>query len=320
MKDWLDGFDHSWTRQGGSYVTGDYPWRLELHTTEGKSVAGALAAYESSGAYPHFTVRYETKERLQHVSLSRSSTASRNLDGGVETNRWRCIQVEIVGFAGESHTWSKEKLEWLGREVVAPIRAQVGFQLVAPKFVGTESGTIATTTAKQRMSFEAWKAFNGVCGHQHVPENHHWDPGRLDIATILAAAGGVASPAPSGAVSEEDEDVSAIFWMKDAAGADHGYLVSGNEGVHIASMDAVAWFKYIGAKEVMGVPNYVRDSLSLVNGPLQNAVGKRVEDWGHFLAAKADAIAQAVAKITTSAVDPAVIKAAVKAALKEGVG
>jgi hypothetical protein len=31
------------------------------------------------------------------------------------------------------------------------------------------------------MSDDEWNAFNGWCGHQHVPENSHWDPGKLNI-------------------------------------------------------------------------------------------------------------------------------------------
>jgi hypothetical protein len=215
VKDWLDGFDTSWTRTGGSYVTTpeQTPWRLVLHTTEGRTVAGAIAAYGNSGAYPHFTVRYGTRERFQHVPLSRSATAVANLSGGVETNRWRTVQVEIVGFAGESHFWSDEELEWLGREVLRPIREQVPFELTAPAFVGTESGTIATTTAAQRMTAAAWRAFNGVCGHQHVPENHHWDPGRLNITTILNAADG--APVPKEDDMTPDQD-SALWEIRNA--------------------------------------------------------------------------------------------------------
>ena len=198
MRDWLEGFDTSWTRQGGTYSGGN--WRLVIHTTEGRSVAGALAAYGKSGCYPHFTVRYETNERFQHVPLSRSATAMRNLSGGVETNRLHAVQVEVVGMAAESHLWTPDELQWFAQYVVAPIREQVPFQLVAPRFVGQESGTIATTTAPQRFSHAEWQAFNGVCGHQHVPENHHWDPGRLDVESILRYAGGavpVPAPAPA---------------------------------------------------------------------------------------------------------------------------
>ena len=37
-----------------------------------------------------------------------------------------------------------------------------------------------------RMTMDAWEVFDGVCGHQHVPENTHWDPGALDWGTLMA--------------------------------------------------------------------------------------------------------------------------------------
>lgn len=183
----LPGFDHvPATTAGGTYI--DVPWRIVLHTTEGSSVDGAIAAYRGHGSWPHLTVDPSTKRRVQHYPLGVSARALLNLAGGVETNRARAIQIEIVGRAGETHTWPVDWLDWLGAEVIAPIRAEVQVALVAPRFVGTEAGTIATASAPQRMSPEVWLGFNGICGHQHVCENHHWDPGRIDIDRILAAA------------------------------------------------------------------------------------------------------------------------------------
>ena len=36
-----------------------------------------------------------------------------------------------------------------------------------------------------RMGNQEWDQFGGVCGHQHVPENTHWDPGALDWAAVV---------------------------------------------------------------------------------------------------------------------------------------
>jgi hypothetical protein len=35
------------------------------------------------------------------------------------------------------------------------------------------------------MSKSIWEQFNGVCGHQHVPENKHWDPGAIAWARLI---------------------------------------------------------------------------------------------------------------------------------------
>jgi hypothetical protein len=36
-----------------------------------------------------------------------------------------------------------------------------------------------------RMKAGEWDSFGGVCAHQHVPENTHWDTGALDWATLM---------------------------------------------------------------------------------------------------------------------------------------
>ncbi len=41
-----------------------------------------------------------------------------------------------------------------------------------------------------RMSFSQWNSFKGVCGHQHVSENLHGDPGALGFDRILELANG----------------------------------------------------------------------------------------------------------------------------------
>jgi hypothetical protein len=41
-----------------------------------------------------------------------------------------------------------------------------------------------------RMGGTAWDAFGGVCGHMHVPENTHRDPGDIPIDLIIDIAKG----------------------------------------------------------------------------------------------------------------------------------
>jgi len=36
-----------------------------------------------------------------------------------------------------------------------------------------------------RLTNAQWNTFTGWCGHQHVPENTHWDPGRINIGSLL---------------------------------------------------------------------------------------------------------------------------------------
>lgn len=40
----------------------------------------------------------------------------------------------------------------------------------------------------QRMTGAKWTSFKGICGHMHVPENTHGDPGAIDFARIVKYA------------------------------------------------------------------------------------------------------------------------------------
>jgi hypothetical protein len=44
------------------------------------------------------------------------------------------------------------------------------------------------------MTFSQWQAFKGWCGHQHVPENDHGDPGSMDFPRVIVLAKGATSP------------------------------------------------------------------------------------------------------------------------------
>jgi hypothetical protein len=35
------------------------------------------------------------------------------------------------------------------------------------------------------MKPDEWKMFSGWCGHQHVPNNDHTDPGAIDIDSLM---------------------------------------------------------------------------------------------------------------------------------------
>jgi hypothetical protein len=174
-------FQHS---LGGTY---DRPVRgICFHTTEGTTVAGAVSVYKRIQACPHLTVDPETLELFQHVPLDSSCYALRNLQGGCQTNTTGIIQIEIVGYAAESWSWSKQRLQWLGEEVLRPILAAYP-DIPRSIYNGW------------RMTCDEWDAWpGGICGHRDVPENDHWDPGDLQLAQILDYAIGdddMATPA-----------------------------------------------------------------------------------------------------------------------------
>jgi len=166
---WYEGFAREQGNSAGTYDEG--PVRLVLHTTEGSSVEGAVAAYKKNNSWPHFTVDPVKKIAVQHVDTAVPARALKNLAGGVETNREHAIQVEIVGRAAETHNMPDEQIKWLA-EILGPVIRNEGIRLVTVPFYGQDAGwTLASTSAKQRMSNHDWENFNGICGHQHVPEN-----------------------------------------------------------------------------------------------------------------------------------------------------
>lgn len=188
----------------GSPITPD---TLVIHTTEGPSWPG----YDGGKKAPHNTARPDfTAKRLvwrQHFPFSRSSRALANPVGGVETNREDALQVELVGtcdpthrtswvlgdrtlYAGRDYIYWPDAPEWALRDLAAYIawlHQEWGIPLTAPAVWLPYPSSYGTS--RVRMSASAWLSFAGVCGHQHVPENLHGDPGNIAITHVLALAG-----------------------------------------------------------------------------------------------------------------------------------
>lgn len=166
---------------GGTYVNA--PFRGVLHTTQSTNYTPSKYEYYGHSNPPHFTVARKGGEArvYQHYSIRVAARALVNLDGGVQTNRQNAVQIEIAWRAENIAALPPTMKEAL-RQLMAWISNECGIQLAAPEFFGEEAygnGSLA------RMSASEWNSFNGWCGHQHVPENVHWDPGRLPIQQLL---------------------------------------------------------------------------------------------------------------------------------------
>lgn len=164
----------------GGWASG-YPYRGVIHTTEGSTPSGAFAAYNSSGNGPHFTVAAGAV--WQHIALDQAAKALKNLSGGVETNRARAVQIEVVGYAAHP-LWSDALITTM-RKLMVWLEATCGIRAVAPLQGFKAYPASYGLTNGVRMSNANWTAFNGWCGHQHVPENDHGDPGAIPIARLL---------------------------------------------------------------------------------------------------------------------------------------
>jgi hypothetical protein len=193
------------------------------HTTEGTS----LPSYAGGAEAPNFTAKPDfAAKRLvwyQHFDFDTSSRALVNLAGGVETNTLNVCQVEIVGTsdptthekwraAGYAHLFTPELPDWAIRDLAAfakwahdnhgvPLTSDVTFKAY-PGSYGASNGV--------RMSAAKWQSFTGHCGHQHVPENLHGDPGVLPMAAILTAAKGGTTPSQEDDVALTADDIAKV--------------------------------------------------------------------------------------------------------------
>lgn len=183
--------------------------KIIIHTTEG----GSWPGYGGGGSAPHFTVHRDGTIR-QHIDTAYSSKALENDRGGVETNNDGCIQIEFIGSCDRSYA-RKHGLFFVEEatdrdfaglaKVLAWIHETHGVVLSTRDLKWSDTNA-AYESAPQRMSFAQWRKFTGVAGHQHVPENAHWDPGRMDVDRVVELArrltvggtvpsGGTAAPA-----------------------------------------------------------------------------------------------------------------------------
>ena len=178
---------------------------LTIHTTEGTS----LPTYDGGAVAPNITfVPDFANKRLravQHYRIDISSRALVNKLGGVATNTNNVTQAEFVGTCDPAtrDRWKRQGLEqdkdfifwpaapdWALHEMaeyVAWLHEYHGVPLVAPDEWPSYPSSYANGRG-QRMTFDAWNKFRGVCGHMHVPENDHGDPGSIDIKKVLQFA------------------------------------------------------------------------------------------------------------------------------------
>ncbi|MEU5838766.1 LysM domain-containing protein [Streptomyces diacarni] len=188
-----------------------------LHTTEGWTVP----SYGGGASAPNLTALPDIKGRwlrwYQHFDIDRSSRALVNRSGGVETNTLNALQVELVGTCDERHakTWSGKRAgvdylfwpdapDWALAELGKFVRwchDTHGIKMSSPLTwkpynKGQRGGSYGANGV--RLSGSQWLNFYGWCGHQHVPENVHGDPGDIDMARVLAHARGTADDSGSG--------------------------------------------------------------------------------------------------------------------------
>lgn len=180
---------------------------LTIHTTEGTSLpnyadsSGRVGAVAPNITFvPDFAAK--KLKAVQHYRVDISSRALENKLGGVATNTNNVTQAEFVGTcdptthkrwtnAGYAHIYWPEAPEWAldgMAEYVAWLHKEHGVPLVGPSAGWKAYPASYGTNNGVRLSGSAWNAFRGICGHQHVTENVHGDPGNIPFAKIIAKA------------------------------------------------------------------------------------------------------------------------------------
>lgn len=187
---WLPGARRSYPGNSAGSMNGDGSRKLGLHSTEGSTIEGAVAAYRANNSWPHLTVDAPRRRVEQHVPLDVAARSFRNLPGGADaTNRDGnyMIQIELVGTATRpASIGSPDDLDWLGETVIGPACRLTGVPLVCTVDFMAYPASYGVT--RVRLSPAKWDAYSGLLGHMHVPDNVHGDPGAIDIGRILAAA------------------------------------------------------------------------------------------------------------------------------------
>jgi hypothetical protein len=156
-----------------------------LHTVEGTNPEAAFTTYRARRCPPHVTWDPVADRAWLHVRPGRGAYALANLAGGVETNRAnvRC-QVEILGFAADApgrQPW------WYAKLAARIVQWSTAFGVPARvpcEFAGNAAYGLRGVV---RLTGSQFLGVSGWIGHQHVPENDHWDPGHLDRARLAAA-------------------------------------------------------------------------------------------------------------------------------------
>lgn len=175
-----------------------------LHTTESKG----KPSYNGWLVTPHGSIEPLPRRGVrifQHIPLNLASFSLVNAPSGPQTNRDNCTQWELIGTCDPKrkkdglYYWPEADdavLLALWRYLVQPLRELRGVhRRPIPGLTRWQSypGSYgvrkpAGKTNEVRLTAAQWDQGSGWCGHQHVPENWHGDPGRFPWSRMAAVA------------------------------------------------------------------------------------------------------------------------------------
>jgi hypothetical protein len=152
---------------GGAYTGG--PFRIVHHTTQGSTAEAALVEFMTHQHASHFLVDDTTIYQL--IDTSRAACALKHT-GNPQTNRLSAIQIELVGFA--EHPKHPAALSNL-RRLLRALEQEFNIPRLWPNGFPIPANNGHDPGGHNRDPF-VWAARGGHYGHEHVPQNVHWDP------------------------------------------------------------------------------------------------------------------------------------------------
>lgn len=216
-----------------------FPWQESaptkgvLHTTETVGWPG----YDGWTIMPHATVMpFPGKGVIvrQHLPFSQGSFALVHAAGEEPTNGAHAFQFELVGTCDKSgphgaYYWpaaDDQVLLALYQKVIRPLSDAFGIPLHTPAWKPYPNSYGDNGV---RLGWVQWHAYSGWCGHEHVVENDHGDPGNFPWSRLIALAN---PPHPDqlviyGPVRYGDTGSSVRIIQKKV---DHGVTVDGTFG------------------------------------------------------------------------------------------
>jgi hypothetical protein len=193
--DWLPTALHD---DHGDRLTfiGGVPSKGVIHTTEG----AGWPTYSGWTIEPQSTVMPLPGKGIsirQHIPFGFAGMSLVHLSGQPETNRADAYQFEFIGTCDPSqrgkgmYYWPEADdavLRAVLGEIVLPMAAAGIVPAVSSVSWAAYPGSYGAS--KVRLSASAWTRYHGWCGHQHVPENVHGDPGAFPWGRMMALVGG----------------------------------------------------------------------------------------------------------------------------------
>lgn len=240
-------------RVGATYREPNSPWRFVTHTMEAPEDDPDTPNLDEGWELPQlkqYIIRHRTPPHLwaapehdwvgQTVPLTLSAYALRHERNDPETNHMHAVQLELLAYARDRPyiEWA----DWVGRRVLGPI-VDAGVPININIIARSDGADAYGERGSVRFTWDEWAAYNGVCGHQNVPGNSHWDPGYADYLTMTRAANGAPVPVP---IQLQEPDQMIILERNDVVG--HApWLVGGGPPRKLTPTERTAYRSLKGA-------------------------------------------------------------------------